>query len=60
MALLLENGANLNATVTIGGETHTCLNLAEKSGHTKTINFIKKCHGKFVYNLLEKLIAVTL
>ena len=38
----------MNATAEIGGETVTCVNLAEKSGHTETINFIKKCHGKFL------------
>ena len=51
-ALLLENGADLNATTKKGDETLTCLNLAEKSGHNETIKFIKKCHGKFLQNLI--------
>lgn len=46
MSLLLENGANLNATAVVDDETRTCLKLAEKGGHSETVNFVKRCHGK--------------
>ena len=44
--LLLERGANLNAIANVNGETVTALKLAEKGGHTETVDYIKKCHGK--------------
>ena len=46
VVLLLESGADLNATAKVKGETVTALRLAERGGHTETVAYIRKCHGK--------------
>ena len=53
VALLLENGADLQATVKLYGENVTALKLAERGGHTETMGYIRKCQGNILHWLFQ-------